>query len=171
IAALNLCRDFASSGKNEAEALAYLAKRGRDNARTPMQWDDGANAGFTDGVPWIGVNPDYTEVNAAAESGVDGSVFEHYRALIRLRRGFAAFAAGSFEELAFEDERIGGYVRRIGKASATVWCNFSGESVELPVPCEGLVALDSGNGFDGRTLAPWQSVVAVSGTSLNEATK
>ena len=90
-------------GDDPARVLAALARVSRDNARTPMQWDATANAGFTTGEPWIPVTPNYTEINAADQVGVPGSVFEHYRALIALRHDDDAVALGSFRLLAADD--------------------------------------------------------------------
>lgn len=165
IAALNLYRDSLSSGSGggAAAALSYLARRGRDHARTPMPWDGSSNAGFSSGKPWIGPADDRPEVNVGAELGAEGSVLEHYRALIRLRREMDVFALGDFLELEAQSDRIGGYQRRLGKALATVWCNFTGEPVQLPVRPRGEILLDPTGRFDGMTLDAWQSVVTLSG--------
>ena len=90
-------------GDDPARVLAALARVSRDNARTPVQWDATANAGFTTGEPWIPVTPNYTEINAADQVGAPGSVFEHYRALIALRHDDDAVALGSFRLLAADD--------------------------------------------------------------------
>jgi glycosidase len=101
-------------------------------------------------------------VKVEAQAGDGGSVLEHYRRLIRLRRELAVFSEGDFEELAAESELIGGYRRRLGDEVATVWCNFSRGTVALPDPVEGEILLDPTGRFDGRALDPWQSVVVVS---------
>ena len=82
---MNYYKSVLDLGGDEGAALAGLAKVSRDNARTPMQWDAGPNAGFTTGDPWLPVNPNYTWLNAAAQIGAADSVFAHYQALIRLR--------------------------------------------------------------------------------------
>jgi glycosidase len=162
VASLNLYRDAIAAGKPESEILTYLAARSRDHARTPMPWEGGPRAGFTTGEPWIRLNPDYPSVNVEAQAGEEDSVLEHYRRLIRLRREVAVFAEGDFEELSAESELIGGYRRRLGDDLATVWCNFSRGTVALPDPVEGEILLDPTGRFDGRVLAPWESVVVIS---------
>ena len=83
--AVNYYRNVVAVGGDEVAALAGLAKISRDNARTPMQWDAGPNAGFTSADPWLPANPNYTWLNAAAQIDATDSVFAHYQALIRLR--------------------------------------------------------------------------------------
>jgi glycosidase len=158
IQSLNAHRDALESGIDEKEIMKFLAGRSRDHARTPMQWDSSPHAGFTGGTPWIKANPEYPEVNAAVQRGVAGSVLEHYRSLIALRRT-DVFVFGDFEELAPNSDSIGGYRRTLGDASATVWCNFTQAYASLPEVAEGRVALISSGAFDGKTLGPWQSVV------------
>jgi oligo-1,6-glucosidase/alpha-glucosidase len=158
IQSLNAHRDALASGMDEADIMKFLAGRSRDHARTPMQWDSSRNSGFTAGDPWIKVNPEFAQVNAEAQRGVDGSVLEHYRKLIALRRR-DVFIHGAFEELASESDSIGGYRRALGNETATVWCNFSSTAFVLPEASTGRVALVSSGSFDGKTLGPWQSVV------------
>lgn len=160
IQSLNAHRDALASGMEEKEVMRFLAGRSRDHARTPMQWDATRNAGFTDGDPWIIVNPEYTEVNVGAQRGDGNSVLEHYRKLIALRRR-DVFINGSFEELAPESETVGGYRRKFGGETATVWCNFSPAPADLPETLQGRIALDTSGNFDGKTLGPWESVVAI----------
>ena len=141
--------------------MAYLAGRSRDHARTPMPWEATNQAGFTTGQPWIRLNPEYPAVNVAAQLKNGGSVLEHYRRLIQLRRTHEVFVDGDFEELGAPSERIGGYRRRLGDTVATVWCNFTALPVLLPEAVEGSIILDPSGYFDGRMLAPWQSIVAI----------
>ena len=90
-------RDSTSSGAVSPEdMMRFIGLRGRDNARTPMQWDDSKNAGFTSGTPWIKVNPNYKEVNAAAERKDPDSVFCYYQKLIALRKREAVMVYGSY---------------------------------------------------------------------------
>ena len=105
---------------------------GRDNARTPMQWDAGPQAGFTTGTPWIDVNPDHESVNAAAQVGVEGSVFEHYRRLVALRHDEPVVALGDFTMLLPDHPTVYAFTRRLGDDELLVLGNFSGEQVELP---------------------------------------
>src|SRR4029077_2567334 len=91
--------------------MAALALKGRDNARTPMQWDAGPHAGFTTGEPWLRVNPNHTVINAAAAQADLSSVFNHYRALIALRHENALVVDGRFELLLPDDPQLWVIVR------------------------------------------------------------
>ncbi|MDP3177316.1 MAG: alpha-amylase family glycosyl hydrolase, partial [Spirochaetaceae bacterium] len=159
LASLNLHREAMAAEMSEAEILSYLAARSRDHARTPMPWDSGPLAGFTEGESWIRLHPEHRTVNVEAQLRAGDSVLEHYRRLIELRRGMAVFADGDFEELEASSDRFGGYRRRLGDTIATVWCNFSTGSLALPEAKMGEALLDPSGAFDGLTLAPWQSVV------------
>ena len=125
---LALCR-------SEAElewAWRGIKAKGRDNARTPMQWSAGENAGFTTGEPWIMLNPNYTEINAEAEECDPDSVLHYYRALIALRNSTPALLRGDWRELLPESAQVVAYARELEGEEYTVLCNLSGESAELP---------------------------------------
>jgi oligo-1,6-glucosidase len=109
-----------------------MRKVSRDNARTPMQWDASPNAGFTTGTPWIAVNPNSTEINAAAAAEDPDSVFHHYRRLIELRRTEPAVAHGDFTMRMPGDERVYAFTRRLGDVELFVLGNFSGEPAPAP---------------------------------------
>jgi oligo-1,6-glucosidase len=111
VEAVNYYTSVVEAGGDETAALAGLAKISRDNARTPMQWDAGQNAGFTTGEPWLPVNPNHTWLNAAAQTGAADSVFAHYQALIRLRHTVAALVDGVFSPLFEEDPQLWAYTR------------------------------------------------------------
>jgi oligo-1,6-glucosidase len=111
IEAVNFYQSVLETGGDEVAALAGLAKISRDNARTPMQWDGGPNAGFTTGDPWLPVNPNYTWLNAAAQIDTPNTVFAHYQALIRLRRELPLLADGDFTPLMDDDPQIWAYTR------------------------------------------------------------
>jgi len=100
-----------AAGGDEGAALAGLAKMSRDNARTPMQWDAGPNAGFTNGHPWLPVNPNYTWLNAAAQVNTAETVFAHYQALIRLRHELPILVHGGFTPVMEDDPQIWAYTR------------------------------------------------------------
>ncbi len=119
-----------------AELLAAMYRISRDQGRTPVQWDASANAGFTTGTPWIAVNPDYPDVNAAAQVGRAGSVFEHYRQLIALRHADPVVTEGEFELLLPEHPAIWAFVRRGRDAELLVAANFSAEPVTATLPLE-----------------------------------
>ena len=111
IEAVNYYKNVLELGGDEGAALAGLAKISRDNARTPMQWDAGPNAGFTTGDPWLPINPNYTWLNAAAQIDATDTVFAHYQALIRLRHELPILVDGDFTPLMSEDPQIWAYTR------------------------------------------------------------
>jgi oligo-1,6-glucosidase len=106
-----------------------VRKCGRDNARTPMQWDNSPNGGFTAGKPWIAVNPNYKIINAASQVNDPGSVFSFYRKLIKLRKTYPVIVYGDYELLFPEDKRAFIYRRRYENESLVVMCNFSREII------------------------------------------
>lgn len=109
------------------EMMRYLREMSRDHARTPMQWDDSANAGFTAGTPWIAVNPNYTQINAKAELEDDNSVFRYYQKLIRLRHTVPVIVYGVFRSLMEESESIYAYERLLDDQKLVVACNFTAQ--------------------------------------------
>ncbi|MDR0293217.1 MAG: alpha-glucosidase [Oscillospiraceae bacterium] len=114
------------------EMMARIRKSGRDNARTPMQWSSAPNGGFTDGVPWIGVNPNYTSVNAAVQMRDPESVLSYYKRIIRLRRQYPVVVYGSYSPLWPDDEKIFAYTRSLNDMRMLVICNFTPDTVERP---------------------------------------
>ncbi len=126
----------AAGGVDLAALLVAMRKRSRDQARTPVQWDASPQAGFTTGTPWIAVNPDYPEVNAAAEVGQPDSVFEHYRKLIELRHDDPVVTDGAFELLLPEHPAIWAFLRRGHDAELLVAANFSANVVSAALPLE-----------------------------------
>ena len=131
IETLNMYRERKAAGYPEAEIMASLYAKSRDNARTPMQWDDGANAGFTEGTPWIEVNPNYPEINARAEMEDGDSIYHYYQKLIRLRKDLKIFVDGDFRLLLEEDPDIFAYERQAAGEKLRVIANFT----EKTVPC------------------------------------
>jgi oligo-1,6-glucosidase len=111
VEAVNHWKDVVASGADQAAALAAMRAVSRDNARTPMQWDGSPSAGFTEGTPWLAVNPNHTWLNAAAQVGDESSVFAHYRDLIRLRHEHAIFADGDFAGVLENDPDLWAYTR------------------------------------------------------------
>ena len=128
---LNMYKERKAQGYPESEIMASIYAKGRDNARTPMQWDASANAGFTSGTPWIKVNPNYTEINAEEERRDPDSVFTCYKTLVRLRKEYPVFVDGHFELLAPEDEDFFAYTRENDNEKLCVICNFYGEKAKF----------------------------------------
>ena len=160
IETLNVYRERLEKGYEEAEIMRSIHAKSRDNARTPMQWTDGANAGFTTGTPWMKVNPNYTEINAEVQVQDETSIFHCYRALVGLRREYAVFTEGSFEMLCAEDTRVFAYQRTTEREQLLVICNFFGERAANPLPgaAEGMRLL-IGNyaGTDEEMLQPYEA--------------
>ena len=109
--------------------LAAMARMSRDQGRTPVQWDASPGAGFTTGTPWLAINPDHTEVNAAAQASDPGSVFEYYRRLIALRHTDPVVTDGDFELLLADHPSVWAFLRRTGEAELLVAANFSSDEV------------------------------------------
>jgi oligo-1,6-glucosidase len=157
----NYFHESVAAGQEPTEVLARLRAMSRDNARTPMQWDGSEHAGFTTGEPWLQVNPNWCEVNAARQVGVPGSVFEHHRALIALRHEEPAVVNGVFALLVPDDDQLFAFTRRDERTELVVVANFSGRPAELPgvlarrVEAAELVLGDSHD----AGLRPWESRV------------
>ncbi len=133
----NNYNEFVSKGVMTPDAcFRALKAKSRDNARTPMQWDDSENAGFTSGTPWMAVNPNYTEINAAKQVGDPDSVFSFYKELIRLRKEMDVIVYGKYEELCPEDENLYVYTRKYGDEKLLIVCNFSDSKQKFTVPEE-----------------------------------
>jgi oligo-1,6-glucosidase len=123
IGSVNWARQALSNGLSEDAVVAALRAASRDNARTPMQWDDTANAGFTTGAPWLPVNPNYVEINAAAQLEDPDSVFQHYRRLIELRHELPVVALGDFTMRLPDDDHIYAFTRRLDDTELLVLAN------------------------------------------------
>ena len=161
VESLNHYAEAVGDGADPAATLEALRARSRDNARTPMQWDASAQAGFTTGEPWLPVNPNFTEINAAAARADPDSVFHHYRRLIALRHTEPVVAHGDFTMLLENDERVYAFTRRLGDEELLVLGNFSGEDapVALDDPGGELVLGNYDDAGDELTLRPWEARV------------
>lgn len=144
--------------------MRFLHHSSRDNARTPMQWDNGKNAGFTTGTPWIGLNPNYTEINAKSQINDPDSVFSYYRKLISLRHTYPIIVYGSYEPLLESDPKIFAYYRKLGGQNLLVLCNFSEDTVHVPLSeicgenAEQLIG-NYGSTDSGTPLRPYEARV------------
>lgn len=125
-----------AEGMSEAEILAILGAKSRDNSRTPMQWSAAPNAGFTSGTPWLKPAANYPEINAEAALADQHSVFWHYRDLIALRKAHPIFTQGDYQELLTGHPQIWAYARRAHGQTLLVVSNFYGEPVEFALPAE-----------------------------------
>lgn len=132
----NMYRERLERGYDEADIMASIHAKSRDNARTPMQWDTSENAGFTRGTPWINVNPNYKMINAESQICDENSVFACYQKLIRLRKTYDVFIDGTFRLLLEEDEDFFAYRRENESDRLLVICNFFGRSRACPLKPE-----------------------------------
>ena len=166
IESINFFTEFTESGLMTPEyMMKCLMLRSRDNARTPMQWDDSAQAGFTDGAPWIKVNTNYKEINAAQQLEDPNSIFHYYQKLIRLRKEKDIIVYGGFETLYRDDEQILAYIRRQAQEKLLTVCNFSDKNAEMEIPeefkgAECLITNLDRTVFEGKiVLKPYEAFV------------
>lgn len=155
---------------SKEEMMRFLRYKSRDNARTPFQWNDKENAGFTSGTPWIMVNPNYTEINAEEQTGRDDSILNYYKKLIRLRKENEIIVYGTYDLLLPDSKEIYAYTRTLGEKKLLVVCSFTAEETAFEMPEEfrkGEVLIrnydeNCGFGDNGRmTLRPYEAVVVI----------
>ena len=122
-----------AQGYTHEELMESIYAKTRDNARTPMQWDTTEQAGFTTGKPWMKVNPNYIEINAAEQEDCEDSIFNYYRTLIQLRKELPVLTDGKFTMLDMDHDQIFAYLRDNGEDKLLVVCNFYGNTVDYAV--------------------------------------
>ncbi len=137
IETLNMYKEKVDAGVAPEQIMQSIYAKGRDNARTPMQWDESENAGFTTGTPWISVNPNYREINAAKQVDDPNSIFHYYKKLIELRKQHEIIVYGDYDLLLPEHPTIYAYTRILADGKLLVILNFSSEHTlfELPEEC------------------------------------
>ena len=133
IETINIYQERLEQGYTKEEIMDSIHAKGRDNGRTPMQWDDSEHAGFTTGTPWIKVNPNYKEINAKSQVKDPNSIFSCYKRLVQLRKEYPVFVDGRYRLLLEEDENIFAYERQNADQKLVVVCNFFGNTVEMPL--------------------------------------
>ena len=157
---LNLYEARKAAGYPEAEIMASLYARSRDNARTPMQWDASPHGGFTTGTPWLTENPNYREINATAALADPDSIFHYYRRLIALRKTYPVFVHGDFTLLEPDHPSLFVYRRKLARQSLLVICNYGGGETawSLPAGWDDAQCLISNypDRLTGR-LRPWEA--------------
>ena len=165
---INAFHELTEQGKmTEEEMMAAIGYKGRDNARTPMQWDDSANAGFSgaDATPWIMVNPNYTKINAKDQVSREDSVFKYYQKLIKLRHESDLIVYGTYDLILDDDKDIYAYIRTLGDEKLIVYCNFSENPREVELPEEftdGKILISNYNDAkvsEKITLRPYEAIV------------
>ena len=161
VESLNLLRQAAESGRMDW-AWRGVRSKGRDNARTPMQWDASPNGGFTGGAPWIMVNPNVQEINVAAALRDPDSVLHYYRALLALRRERDVLRYGDFSLLLHEHPQVFAYARTFEGQQIRIYCNFTDRDAPLPEAfCKEKVLLTNVNYEKTDVLLPYEAAVVM----------
>ena len=158
---LNFYKARRAAGYSHASVMESIYARGRDNARTPMQWSAGENAGFTQGKPWLPLNENHSFINAQAAMEDPNSIFHYYKTLIDLRKVYDVFRDGRFTLLCPEDEKVFAYTRDTENAHMLVACNFTAEQILFRRPrnycnAQKLIANYPG---DCDTLRPYEAYI------------
>jgi oligo-1,6-glucosidase len=165
IESINAYKEYTESGRCTGEdMLKYLRCKSRDNARTPMQWDSSANAGFTSGTPWIMVNPNYVDINVEEQLTREDSVYNYYKQLIKLRHENLIIVYGKYTPYLQDSESIFAYERSLDDEKLLVLCNFSEGTVPVEIPQEFANAEVLIHNYDELpntidSLRPYESVV------------
>lgn len=134
IETLNMYHERIQKGYLESEVMKSIYAKGRDNARTPMQWNDRENAGFTSGKPWIEVNDNYPVINVDNDRQQKGSIYAYYQQLINLRKTEEVIQYGEFELLHENHGSAFVYTRTYGSEELLIMCNFSAKAYEIQLP-------------------------------------
>lgn len=166
IESINAYKEWCESGIVSHEVFwPCITLISRDNARTPVQWDDTDNAGFTTGTPWIQVNPNYKEINAKAELANENSVFHYYQKLIALRKQYPLIVYGKYELLLPDDENLFVYTREMDGEKLLTVCNFTDQEQEFVLPEEfrnaKCLISNNADSYDkeNMTLKPYEAFV------------
>ncbi|ALB62029.1 Alpha-glucosidase [Cronobacter condimenti 1330] len=164
VSAHNKARDLREQGMSEAEIVAFLTRTGRDNSRTPMQWDASPYAGFSTHEPWLKVNPNYEMINVESQQHDPHSVLNFYRQMIHLRKREPALIYGRYESLLDDHEQIYAYGRVLGDERLVVLCNLSGKAAEWDARALSLdgatcVLANLSEGQEGNRLKAWETRV------------
>ena len=161
VESINLYKAYTAAGWSHNAVMEAIYARGRDNARTPMQWTAGENAGFTTGTPWLPVNENHNQVNAEAELADPDSVFHYYQKLIALRKEYDIFRDGWFELLDPDNEKVFAYTRDTETAHMLVVCNFTAQTLDwkLPWNYRGAKKLIGNYPDDFEILRPYEAYI------------
>ncbi len=155
----NMYKERLAAGYSKEDIMNSIYAKGRDNARTPMQWDDSENAGFTGGKPWLKVNENYKEINVKVEMSDQDSILNYYKKLISLRKNNDIFADGKFKMYLPDDENIFAYERTLGDKKMVVVCNFYGNTIDNPLTeiTKDMPMVLSNYGENDGTLRPYEA--------------
>ncbi|NLP53056.1 alpha,alpha-phosphotrehalase [Bacillus sp. RO1] len=170
VESLNIFNLKKEAGMSEEDILEILRHKSRDNSRTPVQWNDEENAGFTKGTPWIGVAKNYKEINAETALNDKDSVFYHYKKLIELRKNYDVITHGDFQLISGDHPQIFAYIRNSENEKLLVISNYYGKESAFVLPedvdvdgykSEVLLSNydDSSSQYNEITLRPYESIV------------
>nr|WP_330390112.1 alpha-glucosidase C-terminal domain-containing protein [Tepidibacter formicigenes] len=170
VESINYYKILKNQGKDEKEIIKILKSKSRDNSRTPMQWNNSNNAGFTIGTPWLSVSKNYKEINAQDALNDKNSIFYHYQKLIKLRKEFDIISYGDYEPILEEHEDIFAYIRTYKNEKLLVINNFYGKETIFKLPSqlnfdeyESNILIsnysNSSNEFKKIKLRPYESIV------------
>lgn len=169
VESINAYNILKAKGKSEKEVMDILKQKSRDNSRTPMQWNDSKNAGFTDGTPWINVSSNFSNINADNALKDKNSIFYHYKKLIELRKEYDIIAYGDFELILKNDPQIFAYIRCYKNEKLLVVNNFYAKNTTFTPPkninLEGKSQIlisnysDTQNNINEFVLRPYESAV------------
>lgn len=166
IESLNAYKELTTKENIPVETvMGYIKAVGRDNARTPMQWDASDNGGFTSGTPWLQVNKNYKTINAAAQVNDPDSVFAYYKKLIALRHTNEVMVNGVYDVLIPDHPQIYAYTRTLGDKQLLVLCNDSDTNVAIPAELQEKIhaakniLIQNYKDTDESTLRPYEAVV------------
>jgi len=162
----NMYHDRISKGYSHEEIMESIYTKGRDNARTPMQWSESEHGGFTGGTPWLSLNPNFKEINVAESIKDQSSIFHHYRKLIELRKQLPVIVYGSFDMLAEDDENVFAYTRELEDEKLLIVANFTSNKTtfQFTEKYEDATILlsnyeESGVQLDSINLRPYEAIV------------
>lgn len=159
---LNMYKERKEKGYTEEEIMASIYAKGRDNARTPMQWNTNENAGFTTGKPWLKVNSNYKEINVESQRKDESSIFSYYKQLVAMRKQYTVLVDGSYELLLENDEDIFSYIRHGKDDEILVVANFHDKERKYELPKEWKDATKLIGNYEQEkcgTLRPYEAVM------------
>ncbi|RPF51055.1 oligo-1,6-glucosidase [Aquisalibacillus elongatus] len=157
IETLNMYQEKKEQGWSHEDIMRSIHVKGRDNARTPMQWNDAANAGFTTGEPWLQVNPNYKAINVKQALEETDSIFYYYQSLISLRKTYDVITNGDFTLIHRDHPDIFAYKRETDQETLTVYCNFSANEYDINQPSGEILIQNYESSHE--KLRPWEAVV------------
>ncbi|WP_411350319.1 glycoside hydrolase family 13 protein [Paenibacillus sp. WLX2291] len=148
-----------AAGRAEEDIMEYLYRRSRDQGRTPMQWNAEAGAGFTQGTPWLQINPNHTQINVEDQLANERSVLHFYRKLVQLRKQHPALIYGDYTPIQNDSEQIAAYIRSYKQEFWSVWCNFTDSTISLPEHRGDDIMLCNLEHHESGILQPFETVI------------